>query len=422
MSFSDVVITGIGVVSPIGIGREAFWQSLCQGRSGVQRMERFEGAALPTSVAAEVRGFDPKPYVPHRKLLKVMSRDAQLGVAAAGLACREAGIVRGTVAPERFGVVLGGDQICSPITESVAIYGPCMVGGRFDFSRWGTAGMAASYPLNFLSVLPNMTASHVSIIHDARGPNNTIHQAEVSGLLAVSEAASVILRGAADVMIAGGASSQMTPFDCVRRCAMGILTRRQDEPSLLMRPFDAGRDGQVWGEGAAVVILESRRHAEARGAKILARVLSWAACCEPHPRQTAVQGIGLRRAMSLALERAELDGRGIGHVNAHGLSMVENDRIEAQAICDVVPQTPVTALKSYFGNLGAAGAVVELAASVLSFDAGLVPPTLNYERPDPGCSLRVIHGEPLASDRASTLAITWTPGGQAVGMVLAGEK
>ena len=145
--------------------------------------------------------------------------------------------------------------------------------GDFDFSRWGKEGMAASFPLNFLKVLPNMIASHVSIAQDARGPNNTIHQGEVSGLLAVAEAASVIRRGAADAMLAGGASSQLSPFDCVRHCMMGDISRRQDDPAAAMRPFDADRDGQVWGEGAAAFILESRPHAEAAGPR------SWRACC-----------------------------------------------------------------------------------------------------------------------------------------------
>ena len=418
----EVVITGVGVVSPIGIGRERFWTALCRGESGIGQIRLFDPSELPIRIAAEVDDFDPRVYVSNRKGLKVMCRDAQLGVAAATLACRDARISPGHVDPDRFGVVLGADRICNRLEDSVETYRRCLVGGRFDFSRWGTDGLAGSYPLNFLKVLPNMIASHVSIAHDARGPNNTIHHAELSGLMAVAEAARVIQRGSADVMIAGGASSQMTPFDCIRRCVMEILSHRQDNPAAAMRPFDADRDGQVWGEGAAAFILENRQHAQARGAGVLARLLSWAATCEPRSGGVELRGTGLRRAMGLALGRAELDRHQLGHVNAHGLSTVPDDQFEARALHDVVPDVPVVAPKSYFGNLGAAGAAVEMAVSVLSLGAGLVPPTLNYEHPDPNCPLQVIRDEPLSSSGAPALLVNWTPIGQAAAAVLAGPS
>ena len=416
---TEVVVTGVGIVSPIGIGREAFWQSLCQGRSGVGTIERFDPSGLPIRIAAEVRDFDAKRYVAQRKQLKVMCRDAQLGVAAAGLACRDAGLGPGQIDPERFGVVLGADRICTALDDSEPSYRACLVEGRFDFSRWWSEGAAASFPLNFLKVLPNMIASHVSIAEDARGPNNTIHQAEASGLLAVAEAASVIRRGAADVMLAGGASSQLNPFDCVRHCVMGRLSRRQDDPAAAMRPFDADRDGQVFGEGAAVFVLESRPHAEARGAEILARLRAAASACDG---RNADRSASLRRAMQLALAQADLPVERLGHVNAHGLSTPEDDAIEARAIADVVPDVPVTAPKSYFGNLGAAAGTMEMAVSVLAFGARLVPPTLNYRRPDPRCPIRVIHGEPmpLGDSESSALLVNRTAAGQAVAVVLAG--
>jgi 3-oxoacyl-[acyl-carrier-protein] synthase II len=439
----EVVVTGIGVVSPIGIGREAFWRSLCQGQSGVGRIGLFDPSGLPVRIAAEVRDFDAKRYVAQRKQLKVMCRDAQLGVAAAALACRDAGLGPGKIDPERFGVVLGADRICTALDDSEPSYRPCLVDGRFDFSRWWRQGAAASFPLNFLKVLPNMIASHVSIAEDARGPNNTIHQAEASGLLAVAEAAEVIRRGAADVMLAGGASSQLNPFDCIRHCVMGCLSPRQDDPAAVMRPFDADRDGQVFGEGAAIFVLERRRHAEARGATVLAAVLAAASACGgngdrsnlperpfgccaqigPVPISAAGdRSNSLRRAMLLALTRADLPAAQLGHVNAHGLSTAEDDAIEARAIADVVPEAPVTAPKSFFGNLGAAAGTMEMAVSVLALGARLVPPTLNYRRPDPRCPIRVIHGEPLTVGDAesSALLLNRTAAGQAVAVVVAG--
>ncbi len=267
------------MVSPIGIGRDRFWTALTEGHSGVRPIRAFAAAGLPVRIGAEVDDFDPKAYVRPRKSLKIMCRDAQLGMAAATLACQDAGLSAGMVDPERFGVVLGADRISTALEDSEPMYRGCFVEQRFDFDRWGTEGMAACHPLTFLKVLPNMIASHISIAQDARGPNNTIHQAEVSGLVAVSEAARVIQRGAADVMIAGGASSQMSAFHGTRRCALGILSHQQADPAAAMRPFDAGRDGQVWGEGAAIFILEDRHHAEARGAHTLARLLGWASTC-----------------------------------------------------------------------------------------------------------------------------------------------
>lgn len=418
MHATDVVVTGVGVVSPIGIGRREFWSALCNRRSGVERLELPGVDWLPLQLGAEVRNFDPKLYVANRKSLKVMSRDAQLGMAAAALACTDAGIGPGTIDPDRFGVVLGADRICGSLSDSEVSYGRCFVDGKFDYGRWGTEAMAASFPLGFLRVLPNMIASHISIAHDARGPNNTIHQAEVSGLLAVNEAAGVVRRGTADVMLAGGASSQMSLFDCIRRCVMGILSPRQDEPTAVVRPFDAGRDGQVWGEGAAIFVLESRRHAEVRGARVLAQVLGWSATCEPAAGNGGCTGLAIRRAIGTAIQRAGIREQDLSHLNAHGLSTPRDDRTEAQAIRSVLPDVPVTAVKSYFGNLGAAGSAVEMAASLLSLGEGLVPQTLNFQHEDPDCPIRLVCGEPMSTSARAAVSVNWMPAGQSAAVVL----
>lgn len=416
----EVVITGIGVVSPVGIGKQLFWDALCAGRSGVGIIRSFDPEGLPIRIAAEVKDFDPRAYVKQRKSLKVMSRDAQLGIAASVLACRDAGIEDGAIDPERFGVILGADRICNPVEDSESPYRVCIADGVFDFKRWPTAGMAAAYPLGFLKVLPNMIASHVSIAHDARGPNNTIHHADTSGLLAVMEAARVIQRGAADVMLAGGASSQMTPFDWSCHCAIRHLSRRQGDPTEAVRPFDAHRDGEVCGEGAGAFILESRRHAEARGAKPLARILGFASTCEPRNGQP-LGGTGLKRAISAALAEAGLSPEQIGHVNAHGVGTVPEDELEARVLHACMPDVPVTAPKSLFGNLAAAGGAVEMAASVLAVGDGRIPATLNYRHPDPNCPVRVIAGDPIESARHTALTVNWTTRGQTAVVVLSAE-
>lgn len=415
----EVVVTGVGMVSPIGTGREQFWASLIHGTSGVRSIRQFDASVMPVRIGGEVEDFQPAAYVSKRKSLKLMSRDAQLGVAASTLACHDAQLVRGTVDPERLGVVLGADRISLDLDECAPTYLACLVENGFDFSRWAQ-GMAKTFPLLFLKVLPNMIASHVAIEHDARGPNNTIHQGELSGLLAVAEACRTIQRGAADAMIVGGASSQINPFDWVRHCATGGLSRRQEDPADVLRPFDARRDGQVWGEGAAAVVLESRRHAEARGAEIRARVLASVSTWQPSASAAVSQGSGLAWAIAQALRRSGVAASELGHVNAHGLSTVEDDRLESRALADTVPDVPVFAPKSYFGNLGSAAGAVELAASVLSLESGLVPATLNYRQPDPECPIRPIADGPLRPRSATALTINWTRMGQATAVVLAG--
>jgi 3-oxoacyl-[acyl-carrier-protein] synthase II len=414
----EVVITGIGVVSPIGIGCAAFWQSLLEGRTGIGPISHFQADDLPAGLYGEVRDFDPKLYVTPRKSLKIMSRHMQFAVAAARLGFEDAGLKEGGVDPERMGVVLGADCIALPIEQCIPSYVQCVDHGQFVRSRFGPVAMANAYPLGMLRTLPNMAACHVSISLDARGHNNTIHQCEVSGLLAISEAVRVIERGWADVMIAGGTSSLEDPFDWVRVCATEELAPRNGESSGDPRPFDAQRRGQVRGEGCGTFVLESRPHAEARGARIYARVLGLGASCEILPCGGEATGEGLQRAMVAALNDARLRPAEVGHVNAHGLSTRHSDRIEAAAVRNLFNGVAVTAPKSFIGNLGSAGGAVEAAVSVLALHHKIVPPTLNYSRPDPACPLNVIHGSALPRARGVALAVNQTHIGQAAAIVL----
>lgn len=415
---TETVITGIGVLSPIGIGKQLVWAAYCAGRNGVGPIRLFDPGGLPIQIAGEVQDFDPKMFVKPRKNLKVMLRDAKLGVAASVLACDDAGLADSSVDPDRFGVVLGADRICGDLYDSEAAYRRCIIDGRFDMHRWAPDGFPEVFPLTFLRVLPNMIASHVSIVQDARGPNNTIHQAEVSSLLAMREAVRVIQRGAADIMMAGGASSMTNPFDWACHCVVKDLSTRQDDPAEVMRPFDADRDGEVCAEGAGIFVIESKAHAEARGATVLARILGCSSACEPCKRGN-MTGDGLRRAIELALDEARLGPGDLGHVNAHGVSTVTEDAIEAKAIQATVGDVPVTAPKSYFGNMGAAGGAVEMIASVMSFAEGLVPATRNYERPDPECPIVVVNHEPRETSKRTALVLNFTTAGQATAMVLA---
>ncbi len=418
----EVVITGIGVISPIGVTRHAFWKSLVEGRSGIRPIQQFDASRLPVQIAGEVRDFDGKAYVRPRKNLKVMARDAQFAVASVELACEEARLNSSelglSIEPDRFGVVFGADRIRNTIDEISDTYRACLVDGRFDFARWATAGMPASNPLIMLKNLPNMLSCHISIAKDARGPNNTICSGEVSSLLAIAEAAAVIARDQADVMIAGGAASRMHPLDWVRSCLSEELSTANDRPAGACRPFDRGRSGQIRGEGAAAFVLESRQSAERRGAPIFASVLGWGSGYDAPINRNGHPSACVSRAVQSALRSASLTPERIGHVNAHGMSTVDDDRREATALANILPDVPVFAPKSYFGNLQSSGGAVEFAASVLALQEGIVPMTLNYEAPDPTCPIRVIRGEPLHGTHPVALALNETVYGQATAVII----
>jgi 3-oxoacyl-[acyl-carrier-protein] synthase II len=233
-----------------------------------------------------------------------------------------------------------------------------------------------------------MMACHVSILHNAQGPNNTITQSDVASLLAIGEAYRIIGRDRADLFLTGGADTKINPISLVRHCLFGPLSRRNDAPEKACRPFDRGRDGLVLGEGAGVLVLEEREHARRRGAKIYAEIAGFGAAFDPD--QT---GRGLARAISAALAEARVGPEDIDHVNAHGISTTAGDTWEAEVIRETLgygrSPLPVFAPKSYFGNLGAGSAVAELAASLLAIEFGTVPPTLNYEIPDAACPVTV---------------------------------
>lgn len=413
----EVVITGAGIVSPIGIGRAAFWNSLTGRLSGIRRISAFDIAGSGFPFGGEVHDFDPKDFVKPRKSLKVMSREIQFGVVAASLAMSDAGLAAGADDAERLGVVFGADMMHCELDEVANAYRRCTADGKFDPRLWGRCAMDEIYPLWMLKYLPNMPACHIAIAHDARGPNNSHSLGEASSLTAIAEAARIIERGAADIMIAGGASSRIHPIIWARSPLLPI-SRREGDPAKVLRPFDAQRDGFINGEGAAALILENRRHAEARGARVLARVSGFGGSFEPGSNGKPVRGDATRRAIRGALDSAGLAPSEVGHVNAHGLSTVAEDRAEALAIRELLGEVPVTAPKSFFGNLGAGTGAVEMAVSVLALEAGEVPVTLNYEHPDPACPVNVVHGNSLKGSPPAALVLNQSLMGQSVAMVL----
>ena len=416
-----VVITGLGVVSPVGIGKEAYWRNLLAGRSGIGFLKAFPSEHLPSRLAAEVEDFNPLNFLRQKKLLKVMSRDIQLGVSAAALAMQDACLSPGNFDPDRLGVVFGAGRMSSTPQELAEAAAYCAQDDSFNFDLFGEDCMDQICPLWLLPQLPNMPACHVAIEHDARGPNNTITSREASPLLALSEAVSVIERGAADCMIVGACGSDVHPVDIARLTLFENLSRR-DDPQRACRPFDIDRDGCILGEGAAAFVVENFEVARRRGAEVYAEVLAVAGGCDGAGRQNGAAGMGLVRSIVAALKKAGLTPREIGHINAHGKSTKRDDLVEARAyhraLGDRAESIPVTALKSYFGTFDAGSGAVELAGSLLALRHGTVPCTLNYETPDPLCRLNVVHHEPLALTNLTALSVNRTAMGQSAAAVV----
>lgn len=417
----EVVITGIGATTPIGIGMEAVEHSLATGASGVRPMEPFNTPEFPVRIGGEVVGFDPKQHVTPRKSLKVMSRGIQLAFAAAQMAIEQAGVTTAGISPDRFGVVFGAEMMQAEPEELVSAFRSCIVDGKFEYERWDERALSELFPLWMLKYLPNMPACHIAIAQDARGPNNTIVLSEVSSLLAITEGMRVIERGHADAMIVGGTGSRVHPLQWAFRDRR-LQTSRFDEPGRSCRPFDAHRDGMVYGEGAAAYLLESRQHAEARRAKILARILGSATAFEACVPGEPFSGTAIRTSITQCLRSANVTANDVGHVNAHGLSTIDHDRTEAQAIRDTLGDVPVTAPKSFFGNLGAGTGAVELLASMVALRTGQIPFTLNYEEPDPLCPINVVGGQARAATRNTALIINQALMGQSAALLLAGPN
>ena len=414
-----IVITGLGVVSPIGVGKTPFWESLSAGQSGVSASPLLSESGMPICAGGHVKDFDAKLYVRPRKSLKVMCHEIQMAVAAAAMAVEDAGLTPQSADPDRCGIVFGSELFYGEIEEIRDIYRQCHTDGQFHFERWGERMGTDLFPLFMLKYLPNMAACHIGIAQDARGPNNTIALGEASSLLALIEAIRVIERGHADVMLVGGTGNRLNLTPMLYR-GDSNCSHRSNDPAAASRPFDADRDGLVNGEGSAVFVLEQEEHAARRGASVFARVLGGGCGYERVDGAGPRTGAAIRTSILRALGDTQLKPIDIGHVNAHGLSTIEDDILEAQAIRDCLGDVPVTAPKSFFGSLGAGGGAVEMAVSVLGFEHGVIPPTLNYETPDPRCPVQVVHGKPAEMrDPRTALLLNQSGTGQAAAVVIA---
>ena len=373
-----VVITGLGVISPVGIGIKDFWDALSTGKSGIGNVTYFDASNIATTIAGEVKDFDVTKYI-DKKEARRMDRFTQLAVAAAKIAAEDAKIANNDINHERLGVILGTG-----------------IGGVTTFEEQhkvlADKGPGRVSPFFVPMMIANMAAGNISIALDAKGINYTVITACASGTNAVGEAFKALQRGAADVIITGGTEAAITPMAMTGFASMKAMSTRNDEPQKASRPFDAKRDGFVMGEGAGILILESLEHAQKRGARIYAEVIGYGCSADAfHITAPAPDGEGASRAMEIALEDAAIMPEEVSYINAHGTSTDLNDKYETMAIKrifgDYAYQLPISSTKSMTGHLlGAAGAV-ELIACVLAIQNSKIPPTINLENPDPECDL-----------------------------------
>ncbi len=373
-----VVVTGVGALTPIGNTAEEFWSALVEGRSGIGAITRFDATGYPTRIAGEVRNFDPLKYV-DKKEARRLDPYLHYAMACACMAVEDASLDTGSVDGERFGVLIG---------SGIGGITTLLEGERTRLEK----GFDRVSPFVIPMLIVNMASGLVSMRFGAKGPNSSVVTACATGNHAIGDAYRIIERGEADVMIAGGAEAMIVPLTVAGFCAMKAMSTRNDEPEKASRPFDAGRDGFVCSEGGGILVLEALEHARRRDVRVYGEIVGYGMSGDAH-HMTAPEpdGDGAARAMRAALRDARLAPTEVGYINAHGTSTPYNDKFETQAIRRVFGEhagrLAVSSTKSMTGHLLGAAGGIEAIATLLAIHNGLLPPTINYETPDPDCDL-----------------------------------
>lgn len=444
MNKKRVVITGMGVVTPVGIGIGETFDALVEKKCGIDRIHSFDPSFFPTQIAGEITKIDVKDCVPkgYRKATKVMARDIELAVIAAYHAVKDAGIKtkclveRGEaektdVDSTRFGANIGAGLICADLNElagalASAVDDPAVAGNRaFSLNKWGSDGMQNLTPLWLLKFLPNMLACHVTIVHDCQAPSNTITCGEASSHLAIGEAYRTIERGAADICICGGAESKLNPMGLARQQLLNRLaTDRNESPATACRPFDKDRRGSAIGEGGGLLILEEMERAKARGARIYAELVGFGASTNATSWNKPQQdGRGQSIAIKKALADAKVTAEHVELINLFGAGTRDHDQSEASAVRSVfgdrAAKIPVLCTKGSMGNNGAGAGAVDMAVMANAMHRGVVPPSLNTDAVDSDCGIHVVRGDPIdcRANVAVSLAASLS-GGQTAALVI----
>jgi 3-oxoacyl-[acyl-carrier-protein] synthase II len=391
-----VVITGMGVINPMGTDVDAVWQRLLRGESGVARTTIFDATNFPTQIAAEVKdnwsvsevGEDPEQW-------KYAGRHTRFAVGAGVKAFRDAGLNDQNYDPTRFGVYLGSGEGQQDFFLFTRMMANALQGDKLDMAKFSQIALQNLHPLAELEQEPNMPAGHLASLFNAQGPNSNCLTACAASSQAVGEAVEMIRRGDADLMMSGGTHSMIHPFGVTGFNLLTTLSQNNDNPTKASRPFDRDRDGFVLGEGAAMVVLEEYEHAKKRGAKIYAELLGYGTTADAYRiTDTHPEGRGAIACMKMALNDAGINTDQIDYINAHGTSTDVNDKVETLAIKQVFGERaykiPVSSTKSMMGHLIAAAGATELIISTLAMRQRVLPPTINYTNQDPNCDLDYI--------------------------------
>ena len=379
-----VVITGMGVLSPVGTGLDQFWSQITKGVSGIGPITRFDTSEFSTKIAGEIKDFDATQFM-DRKEARRMDRFSQYAVAAAGMAVKDAGLNLGQHDRNRIGVILG---------SGIGGLGTLEEQYRILINR----GPGRISPFLIPMMISNMGSGQVAISLGLHGNNITTTSACASSNNAIGDAFRLLQAGQADVMLSGGTEAPITPLSVAGFCAMKALSTRNDDPAGSSRPFDAGRDGFVMGEGAAILVLETLEHAVQRNARIYAEIVGYGCSCDAyHISAPDPEGAGAVRAMAQGLSDAGLEPEAVDYINAHGTSTPMGDKLEILAIKQLFGEhayrLAVSSTKSMTGHLLGAAGGLEAVACVLSIQQGIIPPTINYHDPDPDCDLDFVPNE-----------------------------
>jgi 3-oxoacyl-[acyl-carrier-protein] synthase II len=418
-----VVVTGIGVITPVGHDVESMWQVLRRSGSGIGHITHFDASRFPTKIAAEVKDFDLGRWISHPERFAQCGRNVTFAIAAATEAVRAAGLSGGAPDPTRFGVYLGAGEGQQDFGRFMQILCRSRKGTEVDLEAFTRLGLTHLDPETEIHQEPNVPAGVLASLFDAQGPNLNCLTACAASSQAIGEATEIIRRGDADIMLSGGAHSMIHPFGVTGFNLLTALSTHNDNPAGASRPFDKNRDGFVLGEGAGMLVLEELEHAQARQAKIFGEVVGFGTTADAYRiTDTHPEGRGAVSCIQMALKDAGLNTDQIDYINAHGTSTDVNDRVETMAIRKALGadayQTPVSSVKSMMGHLIAAAGAVEAIVCLLSIRDHILPPTTNYETPDPDCDLDYVPNVARQAPVERALSNSFGFGGQNISLIL----
>ena len=422
-----VVVTGMGMITPLGHDVETVWSALQAGKSGVGTISQFDASSFPTHFAAEVKNFDLAAYVDDVNDYKWSTSNTKFAIGAATQAVKDSGIQDISLDPTRFGIYLGAGEGQQDFPLFMRLISNSEVNGQIDLERFTEIGLKELNPYFEIEQEPNMPAGHLAGIFNAQGPNLNCLTACAASSQAIGEATELIRRGEADVMLSGGAHSMIHPFGLTGFNLLTALSTRNDDPLRASRPFDKNRDGFVLGEGSGMLILEELEHAKKRGAKIYGEILGYGSTADAY-RITDIhpEGRGAIGCIKMALRDAGLNPDQVDYVNAHGTSTSVNDKVETMAIKGALGEhaasTPVSSIKSMMGHLIAAAGSVEAITCLMAIRDQVLPPTMNYETPDPDCDLDYIPNEARRAKAEYALSNSFGFGGQNVSLIMGAFK